>query len=731
MFVGSLYFLLVPSCSEEKPMLSVDVPATLIFNADGTGETSVIGVTTNQSSWDYSLTPPDGGGWLSVDKVDMTLRLAAAPNLSATEPVPVIIRITAGDAPVAEITAKQLAGDAVLAVEPNISSLTFFDDGMVIMPGSTDPVAEAVFTVTTNVPDGWAVIFDPADGSGWLSISARGDDTFTLSAESNTRGSVHGPVAVRVTAGDAPAIEISARQSSSTKLNLEGLSGGTALIKYTNGESESAELDASGVGFLTVMNDASPRIIYSITTNITREILIGRKEGETINLKFFGGDLTFRDAVSGEIPIGCYAEFVTIDSNGTTRKGAYIQDADIDLLGSELLEGMPDIMRHQTCIGNDDFTPFTGNYNGNGFVMDNLWFATTRDHYAGLFGLINGGELKNITISSGHIEGFETVGGICGYNYGVITGCYNRASISGRYSAGGICGHNYGTIINCHNEAPVVGDGNRIGGVCGYNELIITGCRNRYPVTGSSITGGVCGANRGTITDCHNEASISGVFYVGGVCGSNFGTINGCHNVASVLGNGDQVGGVCGYNYETIIACCNTGAVLGASRVGGVSGENFSSTLSGCYNTGSVSGRSRVGGVCGMTSSGSTISASYSMGPVSGISRVGGVCGESDDGIFTANYWLKYTGTPASGDYPTLGIGIINYVIGNDIDAVPFDTSSWPGIGDAPDGGTWVDAGWGIGNGSDNSYWKSLGSWITGGSPDGINSTFPKLWWEQ
>jgi hypothetical protein len=57
-------------------------------------------------------------------------------------------------------------------------------------------------------------------------------------------------------------------------------------------------------------------------------------------------------------------------------------------------------------------------------------------------------------------------------------------------------------------------------------------------------------------------------------------------------------------------------------------------------------------------------------------------------------------------------------------ECVRFGESSWPT--DDP------SAKWGVGSDpASGQYWKTLGSWVDGGTPDGVNSTFPKLYWEE
>ena len=256
-----------------------------------------------------------------------------------------------------------------------------------------------------------------------------------------------------------------------------------------------------------------------------------------------------------------------------------------------------------TPIGKN-LKPYTGTFDGKGHTISGLYFNDSSAEYVGLFGY-NNGTIKNVGVVDSYFYGYNYVGGVCGANYGTITGCYNTGTVSGTlYNVGGVCGRNYGTITGCYNTGTISGN-QYVGGVCGYND-------------------------DGTITGCYNTGSVSGKSHVGGVCGENDGTITGCYNTGTVSGTLDNVGGVCGYNIGTITGCYNTGSVSGRSYVGGVCGHNFISTT-GCYNTGSVSGSSYVGGVCGYNSI--RITGCYNIGEVSGSSNVGGVCGYNEGSI--------------------------------------------------------------------------------------------------
>ena len=190
-----------------------------------------------------------------------------------------------------------------------------------------------------------------------------------------------------------------------------------------------------------------------------------------------------------------------------------------------------------------------------------------------MFG-INQGTIKNVGVVDSYFYGKNSVGGVCGSNFGgTISDCYNKGSVSGNGDpVGGVCGDNDngGTITGCYNTGSVSGN-NNVGGVCGSNTNgTITGCHNTESVSGDYSVGGVCGVNVGTITGCYNTESVSGDYHVGGVCGSNIngGTITGCYNTGTVSGNDNTVGGVCGDNDNgsKITGCyTNNGGVCGAN----------------------------------------------------------------------------------------------------------------------------------------------------------------------
>lgn len=185
------------------------------------------------------------------------------------------------------------------------------------------------------------------------------------------------------------------------------------------------------------------------------------------------------------------------------------------------------------------------------------------------------------------------------------------------FDVGGIVGRNSGMITNCSFEGYVEGY-DYVGGICGYNEALgtISKCTASGKITGMHFTGGIVGSNSGIVTACENKAEVntanknikhsledikieqimtSIIAYVkdrddksgsaqnasqnpldmGGIAGVNTGTIGECTNMKAVGYDhvGYNVGGICGRQSGYIHNCENHGTVKGRKDVGGIVGQ--------------------------------------------------------------------------------------------------------------------------------------------------------------
>lgn len=204
---------------------------------------------------------------------------------------------------------------------------------------------------------------------------------------------------------------------------------------------------------------------------------------------------------------------------------------------------------------------FRGDFNGNGYTINDLYICPTEDFYGiGLFGELGAGaHVSNLTIASSQITTTIMGWGNCG----AIAGTVNSDAI----------------IYNCHVKEGVVVS-------VDPNDLA-------QNVQNSSDFGGIAGENFGIINQCTSmakvtNADINGVNTLGGIVGLNGGKVWSCINLGSVIGS-DKVGGIAGKNsgayefddnyYHSIpaIGAVNGTDVEGATWMGTVS---FSGGLS-------------------------------------------------------------------------------------------------------------------------------------------------------
>ena len=236
----------------------------------------------------------------------------------------------------------------------------------------------------------------------------------------------------------------------------------------------------------------------------------------------------------------------------TNMSGKYILTADIDLTGKTWVP-----------LGSAD-TPFTGVFDGNGYVISNL---------SGKNGLFhtNAGTIQNVTLDSSCLISntmASPLGGIAATNTGTVQNCVNNGTIStsGSTYAGGICGVSKNIIRRCVNTGqsrshghPTGTEGLRVGGICGKmsgTTSTIDQCMNSGAVSASSTTsrpayaGGIsgsCGASSGSnthvISNCYNSGTVDAVSSANACAGGISGElvaeeINYCYNVGGITVKG-------------------------------------------------------------------------------------------------------------------------------------------------------------------------------------------------
>lgn len=209
-------------------------------------------------------------------------------------------------------------------------------------------------------------------------------------------------------------------------------------------------------------------------------------------------------------------------------------------------------------------SPFNGIFIGNYYNIAGLHTAGTT--YQGLFGNVgSSATISQVVLLDCLVTGTENVGGIAGYNKGIISNSCNDSSVRGTKAVGGIAGYNTGTVTTSYNVGTVECDsssGAQIGGIVGNNQRgKIQQCFNNGYVVGSAgnYYGGIAGNSTGDgIYNCYNAGNINGGYYIGGIAGYvTAATITNCYNVGNV--NSQQSVGT---NIGNFIGTVNNTCVL-------------------------------------------------------------------------------------------------------------------------------------------------------------------------
>ena len=220
---------------------------------------------------------------------------------------------------------------------------------------------------------------------------------------------------------------------------------------------------------------------------------------------------------------------------------------------------------------------YTGTFDGGGYTINGLYNNDTTLSAAGLFGILNGAVIRDVSVADTYFKGGDITGGLCGKSTGsTIRGCSFSGVLRSSGSWGGLCGLlSGGSIVNCTAAGVLLGTGENPGGICGIAEAgsSITNCSSSMDNESGSVSGpgGICSTNAGSIANCFNTGEMNGDTLISGICGTNTGTIANCFNTGAL--DADTTAGICGSNTGTITACYYlTGADSGIGGQTDVSG---------------------------------------------------------------------------------------------------------------------------------------------------------------
>lgn len=167
-----------------------------------------------------------------------------------------------------------------------------------------------------------------------------------------------------------------------------------------------------------------------------------------------------------------------------------------------------------TPVGNSE-TPYTGTIDGDGHTLTGMVINSTENNQGFVGYLDEGGKVQNLTFANATVissSGYE-VGIVVGNNMGTVENCHTTddSSVEGFESVGGIVGYNSGLVFACINSSAVratvekdpwdgsVSKFGGVGGIVGDNNYggDVIACGNTGAVNGKYNSGGIVGRHDG------------------------------------------------------------------------------------------------------------------------------------------------------------------------------------------------------------------------------------------
>jgi filamentous hemagglutinin family protein len=373
-----------------------------------------------------------------------------------------------------------------------------------------------------------------------------------------------------------------------------------------NGDIFVNDVVAWSSNLLTLFAERNININATMNGSGTAQLALRYRQGEKIGNYFInaavnlpaGNNFSILSGLNGVVKnytvitqLGAENSLTTTDLQGMNGNLGlnYALGADIDASPTSTWNGGDGFLPVSGITG--AFTPFTGSFDGLGHAITGLTINRPTTNAVGLFGYSKA-FIQNVGLEGGNVTGQTGVGGLLGYNAGIVSNAYNTGSVTGNTGTGigtdgvgGLVGSSAGLVMNSYATGNVHG-ANAVGGLLGgnYNSKVINSFATG-DVSGDINVGGLVGVNTpmgefwgGSIDNSYATGNVSGNINVGGLVGGSLISVNNVYATGNVSGN-SQVGGLVGgnggqYHYARIINAYATGNVSGNNFVGGLVGKH-------------------------------------------------------------------------------------------------------------------------------------------------------------
>ncbi len=292
----------------------------------------------------------------------------------------------------------------------------------------------------------------------------------------------------------------------------------------------------------------------------------------------------FDDSSESILTIGTIEELIAFAqdvNDGKDYKGQTVTLTDDLYLNYNVLDDSDDFFELNAGsfvtwvpIGTSDH-PFRGTFDGKGYTIHGLYVDDMNAENQGLFGVIEGGTVCNVTVADSWFNVYTVAGPIVGYarNRSVIDACSSKnCAVRTVGRSGGIVGWtDHSDVYNCAATVLCVSD-RCSGGIVGdvYAEGDIYNCSVSGRILGNNLCCGITGGSTAAdLQNCLCLAEVQGYLIVGG---PGYRSSAWCY--ALVKGDGSL-----GVSSDTVCAFNESGELSAPVVVDGVSYTNVLDAL--------------------------------------------------------------------------------------------------------------------------------------------------------
>ena len=410
-------------------------------------------------------------------------------------------------------------------------------------------------------------------------------------------------------------LTLSAFHSIYVNSTITNTGGGNLVLQSDNTGTGSGTVSFSGTApQLNITGGGVANIYYNPTTFGTpTNYSSNASAGTTLTAYMLINNLTNLQAVNNNLS-GNYALGTNIDATATS---SWNGGAGFIPLGNSV-------------------TPYSGQFDGQGYQVANLTINAPAAVNVGLFGYTSSSStIANLSVS-GTVTGLSYVGVLVGNNSAYLSNVSSSGTISTGANAldvGGLIGINNNAAYNANSSANVTAGSTSmdVGGLVGYNQAYLIDVYSTGTVTagsGSTNIGGLIGINYRPVLTSYSSSVVNSpdATNIGGLIGNNYANLENVYASAGITAAGStNVGGLIGLNdaYITYTYSTTPISASGSTNIGGLIGNNQGTILDSYWNTDTSGLSTAVGTGSSTGAKGGCFSSTCTNGGTVNLSNIG------------------------------------------------------------------------------------------------------------